>query len=244
LPLIGVLAAVVTRIVPEAAEKEIPHLTFLDIRLVDSGAMGIQESHDEVIKMGEHAQKMLVWLKDVLKSEEIDDDKVSKIFHREEILDLVQKEVTEFVTHILSGHVSGDVVDQARMQLRMADEYESVGDYIAAILKLYLKKSKAGIKFSDKSWKDITDLQDRIQNYMDMVNDGIRDDRGEVLSKARVQGDAITHEIKESRERHLLRVESKDIGPLASLIYTDMLNAYRRIKDHGLNLAEAVAGEK
>ena len=65
-----------------------------------------------------------------------------------------------------------------------------------------------------------------------------------MASKARVQGDAITHEIKESRDNHLTRMERKDASPLASLIFTDMLNAYRRIKDHGLNLAEAVAGEK
>ena len=244
LPLIGLLAKVVTKLVPEKAEKEMPHLTFLDVRLVDSGAMGIQESQDEVIKMGTHVQEMLEWLKEVLKSEAIDEELVSKIFHREEMLDIMQKEVTEFVTHMLSGNISADVIGQARMQLRIADEYESVGDYIAAILKLYIKKNKAGIEFTDESWKEVTDLHDRIQGYLALVNEGIKESRGEVASKARVQGDAITHEIKESRDNHLTRMERKDASPLASLIFTDMLNAYRRIKDHGLNLAEAAAGEK
>jgi phosphate:Na+ symporter len=232
------------KIVPDRTEKEVPHLTFLDIRLVDSGAMGIQESHDEVIKMGDHIRKMLSWLKETLTSRQTDDDKVRKVFHREEILDVMQKEVTEFLGHLLSGNVSVDVVERARMQLRMADEYESIGDYVASILKLYLKKQKSGIRFSDEGWNEILALHDRVEEYIELVTHAAREDRVEVLSKARVRGDAITHEVKQSREKHLTRVETKHATPLASLVFTDMLNSYRRIKDHALNIAEAVAGEK
>ena len=244
LPFLPLLSRVVTRLVPDKAAKEIPHLTYLDIRLIDSGAMGIQESHYEIIKMGEHVQKMLSWLKEVLAEEEIDEEKTRKAFHREEILDVVQKEVTEFLAHILSGNVAGDVVEKARMQLRIADEYESIGDYVAAIFKLYLKKQKSGIKFSSEARAEIQLLHDKVQAYVELVNEGTKANRPGVLSKARVQGDAITHEMKESRDKHLSRMETKHAPPLASLVFTDVLNAYRRIKDHGLNIAEAVAGQK
>ncbi len=244
LPFLPLLARFVTRIVPDKAAKEVPHLTYLDIRLVDSGAMGIQESHVELLKMGEHVQKMLSWLKEILASEEIDEEKVAKTFHREEVLDVVQKEVTEFLGHILSGNVARDVVEAARMQLRMADEYESISDYIAAILKLYLKKQKSGIQFSKEARAEIAMLHDKVQAYVELVNDGAREKRPEVLSKARIHGDAITHEMKSFRDNHLIRVGTKQATPLASLVFTDILNAYRRIKDHGLNIAEAIAGEK
>jgi Na+/phosphate symporter len=49
---------------------------------------------------------------------------------------------------------------------------------------------------------------------------------------------------KESRSKHLARVENKQCSPLSSLIYTDILTDYRKIKDHMLNIAEALAGEK
>ena len=42
----------------------------------------------------------------------------------------------------------------------------------------------------------------------------------------------------------LARVGTGQATPLKSLIFTDMLNAYRRIKDHALNIAEVLAGEK
>ena len=156
----------------------------------------------------------------------------------------MQKEVTEFVGHILSGNVPVDVVERARMQLRIADEYESIGDYIATILKLSLKQRKSGSQFSDEAKAEIAELHDKAQAYVELVSEAAKENYAEVLSKARVQGDAITHAMKESRQKHLVRMESRDTSPLSSLVFTDILNAYRRIKDHGLNIAEAVAGEK
>ena len=244
LPLLPLLAKVVTRLVPDKTTRETHHLTYLDVRLVDSGAMGIQESHDEIVKMGSHVQKMMIWLEEILASDKIDEEKVKKVFHREEILDAVQKEVTEFVCHILSGNVATEVVEEGQMQLRMADEYESISDYIATILKLHIKKQKAGLEFCDDENDEIARLHSRVQAYVELVNEDARANRAEVLTKARVHGDAITHDIKEVRRNHLLRMESRHVTPLGSLIFSDILNAYRRIKDHGLNIAEAIAGEK
>ena len=65
-----------------------------------------------------------------------------------------------------------------------------------------------------------------------------------ILPAIRTDGEAITHHMKQSRASHLERVGTEEATPLASLIFTDMLNAYRRVKDHGLNIAEIVAGEK
>jgi phosphate:Na+ symporter len=244
LPFLPSLANLVCRIVPEQKKKETPHLTFLDVRMPNVPAFGTDASHKEVVKMGEYVRKMLSWLRDILTSNEMDEQKAAKVLHREEILDVVQKEVTRFVGRVLSGRVASNVTKEARMQLRIADEYESVSDYIAKVLKLYLKKQKAGITFSDEGWRDILVLHDKVQAYIELVSKAVEEERPEVLSKARVQGKAITHQMKESRERHLTRLETARATPLASLIFTDMLTAYRRIKDHGLNIAEVVAGEK
>jgi phosphate:Na+ symporter len=49
---------------------------------------------------------------------------------------------------------------------------------------------------------------------------------------------------KECRTKHLARVSDGKATPLKSLIYTDMLTSYRRIKEHAFNIAEVLAGEK
>jgi Na+/phosphate symporter len=41
-----------------------------------------------------------------------------------------------------------------------------------------------------------------------------------------------------------VRVSDGKASPLKSLICMDMLNSYRRIKNHTFNIAEVLAGEK
>jgi phosphate:Na+ symporter len=126
----------------------------------------------------------------------------------------------------------------------MADEYESVSDYYAKILKLNLKRIRNAIDYTDGGRSDLLALHDKVDEHLRMVSDGVATRRVEVLSKARTQGESIDAFVKESRRRHLAQVGHKSANPRSTLIFTDMLNAYRRVKDHMLNVAEALAGEK
>ena len=167
-----------------------------------------------------------------------------KIFRREDVLDVIQKEVVEFLSSLLSGNVPHHVMDDGRKQLRMADEYESIGDYITTLLKLNLKMDKGQMEMMAETRKEILELHNRILEYVSMINDAVTENNVRIVIKARTRGDGITHLIKEYRTNHLERVETGDLSPLKSLIITDMLNAYRRVKDHALNIAEVLAGEK
>jgi phosphate:Na+ symporter len=92
--------------------------------------------------------------------------------------------------------------------------------------------------------EEIIELHGRISQYLTMINEAVKDNNTRIVLKAGTHGDAITHLIKEYRTNHLERVESGHVTALKSLIITDMLNAYRRVKDHALNIAEVLAGEK
>ena len=244
LPLLPLLTAVATRLVSDKPHKEAPKLTFLNVRMLDTPAIGIQQSLVEILQMGEHVEKMLRLLKDLLVVDEPDEAKVKKLFHREEILDVVQKEVTEFMSNLLSGNIPHDVIGEARRHLRMADEYESVSDYIVAVLKLRLKLANNGIEISNEGKQELMDLHGLVSDYVVMINKAVQQRNPEILSKAHTQGDTITHRMKELRDRHLSRVGERHVPPLQSLTFADMLSSYRRIKDHMLNVAEVLAGEK
>jgi len=244
LPLLPLLARIVRSVLPEKKEKETPHLTFLDIRMLDTPAIGIQQSHDEIIQMSEHVQKMFVLLRHVITSKEIDAIKEKKLFHREEILDIVQKEITEFLSNLISGNISHTVMIETRKQLRISDEYESISDYIVNILKLKLKMRNSTLQMSEEGHKAIVSLHDHVSEYVQMVSNAMKEDDLNTLNKTMSQGDAITHAMKEYREKHLQRMSAGTCTPFTSLVFTDMLTSYRKIKDHALNIAEALAGEK
>ena len=47
-----------------------------------------------------------------------------------------------------------------------------------------------------------------------------------------------------ARQRHLDTFAQESHNPLMSLVYADMLTAFRRIWDHAVTIAEIVGGEK
>ncbi|NQU42778.1 Na/Pi cotransporter family protein [bacterium] len=243
LPAMPFLARFLTRIVPEK-HLETPHLTFIDVRMLDTPAIGIQQSWDVILRMGEDVRRMMFLLRDSIAEEESNQAREKEIFHLEEVLDLVQKEVVEFLSDLLSGTVTHDVMDNGRWQLRLADEFETIGDYIRNILKLNLKRKENAQELSEDGRRELLDLHDRVAAYMNRIVDAVKGEDREVLKDARREGADVTRLMKHYRSLHLSRVENGQVAPLTSLIYTDILNSYRRIKDHGVNIAEVLGGEK
>lgn len=244
LPFIGLLSKLLYKIVPDKAIEEVPHLTFLDVRMLDTPSIGIQQSQKEILRMGKRVKEMLDLLGSVIANQRPDEKKESAIFKSENDLDIMQKEIVEFIGNIMTGNIAHDVIDNGRSQLRMADEYESVSDYIVSVLKLNLKMRDTGQEMSQEGLAEILDLHNHVSDYISMINQGVEGENKDVLPEAQTQGRRITALMKKYRSLHLDRVESGVSAPLKSLIYIDMLSAYRRIKDHALNIAEVLTGEK
>ncbi|MBU1259569.1 MAG: Na/Pi cotransporter family protein [Planctomycetes bacterium] len=244
LPFVRPLANLLSRLVPEKAIPEKPRLTALDIRLFDAPALAIEQSKREILIMGSAVMEMMKTLKEVISSPDEQKEKTEQIFQKEDYLDLMQKEIIEFISAIISGNIPHDVAEESRRHLRMADELESISDYIANILKLNLKLRQTGQKMTPEGLAAIIDLHNNAAEYIELINKATKNEDSSVLATAETEGKTITELMKKYRTEHLARVSSGEASPLKSLIFTDMLNSYRRIKDHGLNIAEVLGGEK
>ncbi|MCF7848344.1 MAG: Na/Pi cotransporter family protein [Kiritimatiellales bacterium] len=244
LPLMGLLAKLVEKIVPEKKVDEIKHLTYFDVRMLDTPALCIVQSKKQVMFMGESVEKMAGWLGEILASDEHLDELEHKIFHYETILDNVQKEIVVFLSNMITGQVPHDVMEEARREMRMADEYESLGDYLMNVLKGHLKLRSNQLIISPQGRVELLELHNSVAKYIKMVNDAERNDNMDILGRAQADSERVTQQMKEYRRLHLVRLSESTTSPLHSLVFTDMLNNYRRMKDHALNIAEVIAGEK
>ncbi len=245
IPFVRQLAWLVSKIVPEKqAEAEIPHLIHLDVRMLDTPAIGIMQSHKQIVAMAEQCETMIGKLAPLLDVGTQDEKAEESIFHAEQLLDTVQKDVMLFLGELLSGQVPHDVTEKARGHMRMADEYESVSDYAASVLKGLCKLRRNQLRFSPEGLAEFTKLNQLVLDYLRNVGAAVRAEDPKAAGSLLAVNNDINRFIKDCREAHLSRVAAGKVVPLNSLVYTDLLNFYRRINDHTLNIAEVAAGVK
>ncbi len=243
LPFTKKLANLLTKLMPDSAADETPHLTYLDVRMLNTPALGMEQSRHELLFMSESVHTMMNLLRGSLFADKTDEEARRRIFRREDILDNVQKEVTEFLGKLLAGNVTHNIIIESRGQIRIADEYESISDYIAGILKMQIKLHNNKLLPSPEGRREMLELHDRTMDYLKFVCVSFCE-RTDIRAEAVMRSDELTHMVKDFRGRHLERLADGKISPLLSLVVPDMLSAYRRIKDHALNIAEVIAGEK
>ena len=120
-----------------------------------------------------------------------------------------------------------------------------MSDYVANVLKLYLRMEDAGVTLSPVQQKELLDLHDVISTYYDTVHKGFAQDTFELyLSDIHRDSREVTAKIRALRDRHWHRLSDETVEPLVSTSYMDIANAYRRMKDHLLNIGEAIVGGK
>ena len=244
LPLLSPFTKLVTSIIRGKHIKEKSHLSYIDTRIYETPAIGIQQSLQEIIQMGNDSLRMMDWLKESISTETILKTLENKIFLSEQNIDLVQKEVVEFIGKMMTGNLSRAFTSEARKQLRMADEYETISDYVTSILKLRCRLRNSELKFSDIDLKEILEVHTMVDEYIRFVLTAVeKQDKG-ILPEAMSEGNAVTHKVKTIRSNHLGRLVNNETSALFNLIYMDMLTDYRRIKDHSFNIAEVLVGEK
>jgi len=243
-PFAGLLGRLLERFIPQRDRKETPHLTSLDIRMLETPVIAIEQSRVEILRMAEGCSKMMDWLDELATQDEPDQKQVQKLFHREEVLDTIQDEIVAFLSDMLAANLPHRVIDEGRRQLRIADELESISDYITTILKFHLKLQNQGHAFSPGMREQISKLHKMVNEFLSMVIDGYQRRDAGVMTKANTSSSEINHCVRTLREDHLRRLTEKKVEPHVNVAFTSTLNSYRRVSDHTLNVAESLAGVK
>jgi phosphate:Na+ symporter len=245
IPFVTAIARVLERLFKPKPKPQKAHVTHLDFNLVSSPFIAMEQSRYEIERTDERVRTMLDDLRTVITNRKVGRDVIDKIFQCELTLDEIQIEVTRFLTDLLAEELSHDVANEARAQLRLADEFESVSDYVANVLKLYLRLRDAGVELTVPQQEELLGLHDVIVGYYDHVHEGLPDPTRDVyLPTIRQHSLSVTDEIRDLRDRHWNRLSEETVDPLISTTYMDIANAYRRMKDHLLNIGEAAVGGK
>ncbi len=244
LPVAHGLAALLMRIIPEPKVAAVPHLKVLDIRLLESPVLALEQSRAVVQRMAELCRGMMRVLGDILESGEIDEMSVQQATRDEQTIDELQDEIVSFMTPLLASNMPEDLIDEARRQLRIADEYESISDYIGRILKYQVKLQNAGFDYEPSERQSLQELHRKVDEFLESIAQAFDGDEAITSELLEQRGRHIAQEVRRLRRMMIERMAEQSVPPRVSVTFNRQIVAYRRVRDHAVNVIEAMAGQK
>lgn len=239
LPFINQLANLVKRIHPDTSVKEQHHLVMLGNPSDVLPATAIVQAETENQKFKEIVDRMLVLTTEYLKLEKSDARILAKIKDYERITDSIQKEVTVFCCKVMVSSLTPEQSSQIQAAVRVADELESVADYLD---KLATNKTKflESDELKGEAREDFLQFLAEVTEFYYSCTDGLTNEDC-VLDEKKINSRAIELKISadEIRAKHVARISDGTNNPLSVLTYSDMIVALRKVRSHGHNIAQA-----
>ena len=243
LPFTGKIPARLDKLFPNKVQSKHAVVTKLDPALIKSPFAAITQSAREMGMMNQTVCNMLSDLRKVIDGK-ADKEVVERIFENEAKLDTAQTEVIEFLTGLLSTSVSKSIANDAERQLRMSDDLETASDYVTQVLKLWLRMRDHNVAFDKAHQDDILSLHEGVAKLAADVAT-VLDNQHNVrkLAEIRREGHVLTEQVRECRAKHWRHVAETNEDPLLTTTFTDLLGAYRKIKEHLVTATQALCAE-
>lgn len=237
IPFTGPLSTFLTKIVKDSGKSD-EKVTKLDKLMVGTPSLIVGQTKTEVLAMAQNIKEMMFALEETYaKNEMISDVKLSRLQKIEDNLDLYQKEITDVNFLILNKDLTDSMREETRKNLEVCDEYETISDYLMRIGKSIRKIQDHDIQINDKARKTLFDLNENIEILFREINIAFETKDKERFIKSIKKANEITDKFRQARSFHLENVKAGS-SAVFSTSYMDILNHYRRIRDHIFNIIE------
>jgi phosphate:Na+ symporter len=240
LPMINLLATLVTKITPDKDnEREVPHLLVLGDPSNMLPAASMAQAESELRKMKDIVERMYKLNREFWSAADYDPKKLAKIIDYERITDNIHKEITVFLCYVMEKPMSHHQSEQIQSMIKIADELESVADYIERLAN-YRDRFKKDEVLVGESRNEFFQFFDDVWDFFEFVGKGLEDIDVLDMQKIEYKSNELQLWADSMREKHLDRISKGIYPPVTALTYSDMVVALRKIRAHTFLMAGAI----
>jgi len=226
----------------ELALDELHHIKYLDSKYIDTPSVALGQARAEIVRMGEAVRGMYSDVIDCLKKRELGE--LSKWRKREDTIDILQKEITQFLVNVVQRPISLEESREVASLMRMANNLERVGDCIENIAELIEEMVHQDLHLAEAGLHDYEVISSQASRFLWLVTDSIKTEDTEIMPEAHALEEDINRMREEMRGNYIMRLQSGACTVDPGLILVDLLSAFEKIGGFCYNIAQAVARVK
>jgi phosphate:Na+ symporter len=237
LPFASLLVLASKKLVP-GEEVEEGVLKYLDTRILETPSIAVLQAKKEVARMGVIAKETLRYAVDGFIKE--DEKLLNHCFQKEEMVNALEKEITQFLVLLSNSSISGDENDLVTSLFHTVNDIERIGDHAENIAELAQRKIDSGLVFSEVGISDLTAMTDYVYSMVEDSITALKNKDFQLARDVRRREDEVDRMEREYRESHIGRLNNYQCVPGSGVVFLDVISNLERIGDHCSNIALAI----
>ncbi len=165
---------------------------------------------------------------------------LDKITKTEEEIDVLNRDISQYISKILVHNNSGQNVADIEQYFLITGNAERIGDHAANIAGYVKTIEEKGIDFSEGAREEIEKMQ-KICSLAFNKAVSPKEDKAMWIREVESLEEEIDNMTDAYRAEHLVRMQQGKCSEEACILYSELLTDFERIGDHILNIAEANA---
>lgn len=243
LPFIGILALIVTKLIPgdeTVIEYKAQHLD--PVLISQSSSIALGQAKKETLRMAELSKQGLT------EASQFVETKIKRhaelTYQFEDAINNLDRKITDYLVKISTNSLTASDSRLHSMLMDTVRDIERVGDHMENIVELAEFQVTNKVKMSELAKED---LREMFSLTIDTLDEAIKALENEDVDAARsvvLKEEQIDKMERQLRKKHILRLNDGSCQGSAGIVFVDMISNLERVGDHSVNIAEAILEEE
>jgi phosphate:Na+ symporter len=238
LPCIGYFARSAARILP-TGNGDIdmdPHSRYLDFRVLNTPSLAFVQAGSELKRMAKAAHSMVA--DSVRQFSGFDAKTESQIRQKENLLDVLQKDLSAFLVALARRSLSPEVAEEIPVLLNNINDLETIGDNCEIILECLQRKKEENVYFSAIAMAEIVSLANKAESLVSTAVESLDSLASPDIEVNRTLKSDILRSAADLKGNHLERLSTGTCTVIAGLLFMDIISAFARIGEAAFMIIE------
>ena len=238
IPLIDVIEAVVTAIVPEKKSDAKDPGVRLEERFIAHPALAIEQSGitvNEMADISEEAFKEAVYL-----FSEYSDKAFARVDEMEKSVDVYEDSLGTYLIKLTGHEMTAQQNEKVSEYLHTISDFERISDHALNLAQSAKELYEKGEKFSEKARHEFNVLSSAVSTVINMAVTAFKNDDLELAARVEPLEEVIDDLCDRLKINHVDRLQKGECTIATGFVFNDVITNCERVSDHCSNIAVAL----